>query len=94
MIYEVVIDKVINISAILFWLIVFLSLIKAFKNRRKETVIEDREYCPCMLSSAGACGATKSTNLGIIECGVEDHLATCKSEGCNGLGDLIDQPGV
>ena len=25
-----------------------------------------------------------------LECGVDIHLVTCKSEGCNGLGDLID----
>lgn len=90
MIYEVFIDKVITISAILFWLVVFWSLLKTFKNRRKETVIEDRGYCPCRLSSVGACGVTMVGLGEELECGLDIHLVTCKSEGCNGLGDLID----
>ncbi len=60
---------------------------------RKEIVIEDIGYCPCRLSSVGACGETE-TYGDVEECGVDVHLATCKSEGCNGLGDLIDQSEV
>ncbi len=80
-----------TVSAILFWLIVFWIIVKAYKeSRRRESVIEDIEYCPCRLSSVGACGVTE-TYGDIEECGVEAHLTNCKSEGCNGLGDLVDK---
>ncbi|KKN78679.1 hypothetical protein LCGC14_0347460 [marine sediment metagenome] len=98
MIYEEVVNSLVNISAILFWLITSWSLFRHYRERRqrrKEIVIEDRGYCPCRVSAAASCGEIKQNIEGeTFECGVDAHLITCKSEGCNGLGDLIDQPGV